>query len=124
MTERMLIALSKLPMRLFAIDEAHCISRSGPAFRTEYRDLQNLQDRFPNVPVVALTTTADASRKIIKCRPTSSFQIKPWPICPSDNAVIFLDWTPLPNKRANSAPLHPWPETFLGAALSDQFHRS
>ncbi|MAM68734.1 MAG: DNA helicase RecQ [Rhodospirillaceae bacterium] len=63
MTERMLIALSRLPMRLFAIDEAHCISRWGSAFRPEYQDLQNLKDRFPNVPVAALTATADASTR-------------------------------------------------------------
>ena len=59
MTERMLTALSKLPLRLFAIDEAHCISRWGPAFRPEYQDLQHLTERFPEVPVAAMTATAD-----------------------------------------------------------------
>ena len=59
MTERMLVALSKLPLRLFAIDEAHCISRWGPAFRPDYQDLQNLKNRFPDVPVAAMTATAD-----------------------------------------------------------------
>ena len=76
MTERMLIALSKLPMRLFAIDEAHCISSWGPAFRTKYQDLQNLKDRFPNVPVAALTATPDASRKGNKVPPYVVFPDK------------------------------------------------
>jgi len=59
MTERMLSALSRLPVRLIAIDEAHCISRWGPAFRPEYEALSQLKDRFPDVPIAALTATAD-----------------------------------------------------------------
>ncbi len=59
MTERMLSALSKFDVKLIAIDEAHCISQWGPAFRPEYELLGNLQDRFPGVPLVALTATAD-----------------------------------------------------------------
>ena len=59
MTERMLGALTRLPVRLFAIDEAHCISQWGPAFRPEYADLCRLRDLFPGVPLAALTATAD-----------------------------------------------------------------
>ena len=59
MTERVLTALGRLPLRLFAIDEAHCISQWGPAFRPEYADLARLRERFPGVPVAALTATAD-----------------------------------------------------------------
>ncbi len=59
MTERMLSALARLPVRLFAIDEAHCISQWGPAFRPEYEDLCRLRDLFPGVPIAALTATAD-----------------------------------------------------------------
>ena len=59
MTERMLEALARLPVRLFAIDEAHCISQWGPAFRPEYEDLCRLRDLFPGVPIAALTATAD-----------------------------------------------------------------
>ncbi len=60
MTEHMLAALSRLPVRLIAVDEAHCISQWGPAFRPEYEDLSKLRDFFTGVPLVALTATADA----------------------------------------------------------------
>ena len=59
MTERMLAALAKLPVRLIAIDEAHCISRWGPSFRPDYEGLTRLTDFFPQAPIAALTATAD-----------------------------------------------------------------
>lgn len=63
MTDRMLAALSKLPIRLIAIDEAHCISQWGPAFRPDYEALAALRQQFPGVPIAALTATADSATR-------------------------------------------------------------
>ncbi len=59
MTDRMVGALQRLPVRLIAVDEAHCISQWGPAFRPEYADLERLRTAFSEVPIIALTATAD-----------------------------------------------------------------
>ena len=59
MTERMLDAVAGLDVSLFAIDEAHCMSQWGPAFRPEYAQLSALSERFPAVPIAAMTATAD-----------------------------------------------------------------
>jgi ATP-dependent DNA helicase RecQ len=63
MTERMLDALRRLPITLIAIDEAHCISRWGPSFRPEYEALSRLGPLFPEVPIAALTATADVATR-------------------------------------------------------------
>jgi ATP-dependent DNA helicase RecQ len=52
--------LDRGKVALFAIDEAHCVSEWGHDFRPDYRLLRPLLDRFPNVPRLALTATADA----------------------------------------------------------------
>jgi ATP-dependent DNA helicase RecQ len=51
--------LDQLPVALFAVDEAHCVSQWGHHFRREYRGLGVLSERFPRTPRLALTATAD-----------------------------------------------------------------
>ena len=59
LTGRCLDLLARTQVSLFAIDEAHCVSQWGHDFRPEYRQLTVLHERFPAVPRIALTATAD-----------------------------------------------------------------
>jgi ATP-dependent DNA helicase RecQ len=59
MTPRMLAAMEQVNPPLFVVDEAHCVSKWGPAFRPEYGMLSGLKQSFPSARIAAFTATAD-----------------------------------------------------------------
>ena len=63
MTPRMMSAMRSLKPAMFVIDEAHCVSKWGPAFRPEYAQLSDLKSAFPEARIAAFTATADAATR-------------------------------------------------------------
>ncbi|MFM8331137.1 MAG: DNA helicase RecQ [Candidatus Methylumidiphilus sp.] len=64
LTERFLAQMERAKVALFAIDEAHCVSQWGHDFRADYWQLSLLHERYPNIPRIALTATADERTRV------------------------------------------------------------
>jgi ATP-dependent DNA helicase RecQ len=62
-SDRTLALFQRIQVALFAIDEAHCVSQWGHDFRADYLQLSLLHERFPSIPRIALTATADAKTR-------------------------------------------------------------
>jgi ATP-dependent DNA helicase RecQ len=88
-------ALDARDLALFAVDEAHCVSQWGHHFRPEYRDLAVLAGRFPGVPRLALTATADP-RTVEDIRAQLGLA----------DAPVFRGGFDRPNIRLDAAPRH------------------
>lgn len=102
MTEQMLDVVDELNVSLFAIDEAHCISQWGAAFRPEYEELSFLHGRYPSIPIIALTATADAGTRDQICQKIFS-----------DNVSRYLAGFDRPNIKLNVEIKQGWKKQLL-----------
>ena len=102
MTSPMLDAIDDLNVSFFAIDEAHCISQWGAAFRPEYEDLSILHIRYPSVPIIALTATADKATRDQICEKIFSNKVD-----------VYLDGFDRPNIALNVEIKNGWKQQLL-----------
>ncbi|WP_277755250.1 DNA helicase RecQ [Teichococcus oryzae] len=98
-SEGTLARLDEMRIALFAIDEAHCVSQWGHHFRPEYRALPVLAERFPRVPRLALTATAD-QRTVLDIQRQLGLEQSPLFRASFDRPNIHIAASPREQERA------------------------
>ena len=98
----MLDNVERLSPNCFAIDEAHCISQWGASFRPEYEGLSLLHRRFPKVPIIALTATADQATRDQICNKIFA-----------DDVQVYLTGFDRPNISLNVEIKNGWKQQLL-----------